>query len=383
MGRVVLAALPFFIRAAWVRARRSRFVVDSGAGGPIIRGDEVNKLIRVAVVGATGYTGCELLEILTRHPRAKVTSLTAKLDHPILMSEESPRFAGRLDLPCTPLDVEDVCRKADLVFLSLPHGVSMKYAGPFRAAGKKVIDLSADFRFRDAAVFAQWYGVEHAAQGLLPEAVYGLPELHADEIRGASLVANPGCYPTGSILAIAPLLAAGLVEPGEIIIDSKSGATGAGRKASIPMIFGEVNESFRAYKVGRHQHIAEIEAELGRAAGVAIRVLFTPHLVPMNRGILTTVYLKPRSPVSSSALLDAYRGAYARSPFVRVMPPGALADTKNVLGMNFCDISAVADDRTGRIVVISAIDNLVKGAAGQAVQNMNLVSGFPETEGLR
>lgn len=340
-------------------------------------------MMRVAIVGATGYTGCELLEILTRHPRVKVTSLTAKLDAPIAMSDESPRFAGRVDLPCTPLDVEDVCRKADLVFLSLPHGVSMKFARPFRDAGKKVIDLSADFRFRDVAVFKEWYGLEHVAQELLAGAVYGLPELHADEIRNASLVANPGCYPTGSILAIAPLLAAKLVDPGEIVIDAKSGVTGAGRKASLPMIFGEVNESFRAYKVGKHQHTPEIEVELGRAAGAPIRVLFTPHLVPMNRGILTTAYLKPRSAISAAEVLDVYRRAYARSPFVRIMESGKLADTKNVVGLNCCDISVVVDGRTGRVIVISAIDNLVKGAAGQAVQNMNLVSGFPETEGLR
>lgn len=340
-------------------------------------------MIRAAIVGATGYTGCELLEILLKHPRVKVTSLTAKIDRDIPMHDESPRFAGRVDLPCTPLDVEDVCRKADVVFLSLPHGVSMKFARPFRDAGKKVIDLSADFRFRDVAVFKEWYGIEHAAEDLLSEAVYGLPELYADEIRKAGLIANPGCYPTGSILALAPLLKAKLVVTDGIIIDAKSGVTGAGRKASLPMIFVEVNESFRAYKVGKHQHTPEIEVELGKAAGTPIRVLFTPHLVPMNRGILTTAYLKPLAPVSAGEVLGVYREAYSGAPFVRVMESGKLADTKNVLGLNCCDISVVVDDRTGRIIVISAIDNLVKGAAGQAVQNMNLVCGFPETEGLR
>lgn len=340
-------------------------------------------MLRVAIVGATGYTGCELLEILLRHPRVKVTSLTAKLEREIRIHDEYPRFKGRLDLPCSPLDVEEVCRKADLIFLSLPHGVSMKFAGPFRAAGKKVIDLSADFRFRDVGVFREWYGIEHEAIGLLAEAVYGLPEFHADELRAAALVANPGCYPTGSILAIAPLLAARLVDPGRILIDAKSGVTGAGRKASLPMIFGEVNESFRAYKIGKHQHTPEIEVELGRAAGAALRVLFTPHLVPMNRGILTTAYLSPLGKVSVAGLLDVYRGTYARAPFVRVMEGGTLADTKNVLGLNFCDISLVVDDRTNTIIVVSAIDNLVKGAAGQAVQNMNLICGFPETDGLR
>lgn len=340
-------------------------------------------MIRVAIVGATGYTGCQLLEILSSHPHVTVTSLTAKIDRAMPIHDESPRFLGRVDLPCTPLDVGDVCRKADLVFLSLPHGVSMKFARPFRDAGKKVIDLSADFRFRDLAVFKEWYGLEHVAEELLGEAVYGLPELHADEIRAASLIANPGCYPTGSILALAPLLRARIALPEGIIIDAKSGVTGAGRKASLPMIFGEVNESFRAYKVGKHQHTPEIEVELGRAAGSPVRVLFTPHLVPMNRGILTTAYLTPRTPVSAEDVLGVYRDVYARAPFVRVMEAGKLADTKNVLGLNCCDISVVVDDRTGRIVVISAIDNLMKGAAGQAVQNMNLICGFPETEGLR
>jgi len=340
-------------------------------------------MLRVAIVGATGYAGCELLEILLRHPRVKVASLTAKLDREIRISDEYPRFTGRIDLPCAPLDVEEVCRKADLVFLSLPHGVSMRFARPFGLAGKKVIDLSADFRFRDVGVFKRWYGIEHEAVELLAEAVYGLPELHADEVRAAALVANPGCYPTGSILALAPLLAAGLVDPAGIVIDAKSGVTGAGRKASLAMLFGEVNESFRAYKVGVHQHTPEIEVELGRAAGAPLQLLFTPHLVPMNRGILTTAYLTPRGKISDAAVRDAYRNVYEKAPFVRLMGAGKLADTKNVAGLNFCDISFVVDERTNTIVVVSAIDNLLKGAAGQAVQNMNLVCGFPETEGLR
>ncbi|MDD5557345.1 MAG: N-acetyl-gamma-glutamyl-phosphate reductase [bacterium] len=339
-------------------------------------------MTRVAIVGATGYTGSELLDILIGHPRVAVTSLTAKLDAPVPVGTELPRFAGRVDLPCTPLDPDEVCEKADVVFLSLPHGVSMAYAETFLSRGKKVIDLSADFRFGDRALYERWYGIPHRAAGRLGEAVYGLPELHEAEIRGTSLVANPGCYPTGAILAVAPLLARGAAGAEGIVIDSKSGVTGAGRRASLALSFGECHESFRAYKIGSHQHTPEIEAELGRVAGRPVTVLFAPHLVPMNRGILTTAYLAPRSAISTDDLLDLYREFYAAAPFVRVMDGGALPDTKNVLGLNYCDLSVVADERAGRIVAVSAIDNLVKGAAGQAVQNMNLVCGFPQTDGL-
>jgi N-acetyl-gamma-glutamyl-phosphate reductase len=339
-------------------------------------------MIRVAIVGATGYTGCELLDILLGHPRAQVTSLTAKLDAPIPIHAEFPRFMGRIDMECTPLDAGEVCGKADVVFLSLPHGVSMKFAALFLEEGKKVIDLSADFRFSDPAVYETWYGMAHEAREFLGEAVYGLPEIHAEEIENARLIANPGCYPTGSILALAPLIREKMVSLKEIIIDAKSGVTGAGRKASLALSFGECNESFRAYKVGAHQHTPEIEGELGRLAGHPLTILFTPHLVPMNRGILTTAYLTPLKPLTVEKILALYAEFYARAPFVRVMEKGALADTKNVLGLNYCDISVVVDSRTGRIIVISAIDNLVKGAAGQAVQNMNLACGFPETTGL-
>ncbi|MCX6357101.1 MAG: N-acetyl-gamma-glutamyl-phosphate reductase [Candidatus Aureabacteria bacterium] len=339
-------------------------------------------MLRVAIVGATGYTGCELLDILIGHPEVKITSLTAKLDAPIKIHDEFPRFKGRIDLPCTPLDAGEVARSSDLIFLSLPHGVSMKYAALFLKAGKKVIDLSADFRFADVGVFQQWYGIRHEQTGLLKEAVYGLPELHAERIRTARLIANPGCYPTGSILALAPLVKERVVELDGLVIDSKSGVTGAGRKASLPLSFGECNESFRAYKVGAHQHTPEIESELGILAGHALAIQFTPHLVPMNRGILTTAYARPLKETSTEEIINLYGRFYAKAPFVRVAAKGRLADTKDVWGLNYCDISIVVDNRTHRIVVISAIDNLVKGAAGQAVQNMNLMSGFPETMGL-
>ena len=339
-------------------------------------------MTRVAIVGATGYTGGELLDILIRHPRVKVTSLTAKLEKAAPIEDEFPRFKGRVDLPCSPLEVSDVCEKADLVFLSLPHGVSMQFALSFHKAGKKIIDLSADFRFTDPAVFEEGYGMSHGVKELLSEAVYGLPELHADEIRTSRLIANPGCYPTGAILALAPLVRHGLVALDDVIVDSKSGVTGAGRKASLALSFGECNESFRAYRVGRHHHTPEIEGELSRLSGGPVRILFTPHLVPMNRGILTTAYLTPLKKTTSDDLIALYAEFYARAPFVRIMENGKLVDTKNVRGLNYCDISILVDNRTGRIIVLSAIDNLVKGAAGQAVQNMNLICGFPETMGL-
>lgn len=339
-------------------------------------------MIRVAIVGATGYTGCELLEILIRHPHVTVTCLTAKLDTPVRIDDEFPRFRGRIELPCTPLDVAEVCDRADVVFLSLPHGVSMKYAIPFVRAGKKVIDLSADFRFPDVAVYERWYGIRHEARDLLAEAVYGLPELHAADIKKARLIANPGCYPTGSILALAPLISERLVKLDQVIVDSKSGVTGAGRKASLALSFGECNESFRAYKVGAHQHTPEIEAQLSGLAGAPMTILFTPHLVPMNRGILTAAYLTPVAKVTADDLIAVYKKFYASAPFVRIMENGKLVDTKEVCGLNYCDIAVVSDSRTGKVIVLSAIDNLVKGAAGQAVQNMNLICGFPETAAL-
>ncbi len=339
-------------------------------------------MIRVAIVGATGYTGCELLDILLGHPDAKVTSLTAKLDGEIPIKEEFSRFRRRTELVCKPLDVAEVCSEADLVFLSLPHGVSMRFAPSFCKEGKKVIDLSADFRFADPSIYEEWYERKHEAKGLLQEAVYGLPELNADKIKKADLVANPGCYPTGAILAIAPVFRDDLIDTGSIVIDAKSGVTGAGRKASLPLSFGEVNESLRAYKVGKHQHAPEIEMGLSMLGGKAVQILFVPHLVPMSRGILTTVYLKPLKKISDEELLQIYEEFYKKAPFVRIEKSGKLPDTKDVTGLNYCDISITFDRRTNRIVVVSAIDNLVKGAAGQAVQNMNLMFGFPETKGL-
>jgi N-acetyl-gamma-glutamyl-phosphate reductase len=338
--------------------------------------------VRVAIVGATGYTGCELLDILLRHPRVEVTSLTAKLETEVLIREEFPRFNGRTELICSPLVVEEVCDRADFVFLSLPHGVSMKYAPAFCGAGKRVIDLSADFRFRDPSVYKRWYGREHEAKELLQKAVYGFPELDPEQIEKAEILANPGCYPTGAVLALIPLFKKEMVALDDIIIDAKSGVTGAGRKASLALSFGECNESLRAYRVGTHQHTPEIESVLTECAGTNVRILFTPTLVPMNRGILTTAYLKPLGKTSDGALREIYTRFYEDAPFVRVLEKGQLPDTKDVVGLNYCDVSAMVEARTGRIVVISAIDNLVKGAAGQAVQNMNLMCGFPETMAL-
>jgi N-acetyl-gamma-glutamyl-phosphate reductase len=279
---------------------------------------------------------------------------------------------------------------AEVVFLALPHGVAAEFAVPLLAAGCTVIDLSADFRLRSAATYREFYGHEHPAPALLERAVYGLPEVHREAIRGATLVASPGCYPTSILLPVIPLLRAGLVRPEGIIADSWSGVSGAGRKAEVDYLFCECNESLRAYGVPRHRHLSEIEEQLGLAAGRPVTVQFTPHLAPVNRGIHTTLYLAPTrrfATADEAAALGAdiaacYRGAYAEEPFVRVLGGKALPDTKNVVGTNVLELAWRLDPRTGRLVVLSAEDNIVKGASGQAVQSLNVLGGFPETAGL-
>ncbi|MBI5043627.1 MAG: N-acetyl-gamma-glutamyl-phosphate reductase, partial [Nitrospirae bacterium] len=275
-----------------------------------------------------------------------------------------------------------ISKKADFIFLCLPHCAAMDSAKAYLKYGKKVVDLSADFRLKDYKIYEKWYKEKHTAKDLLKRAVYGLPELYRDKIKKAVLVANPGCYPTSAILAIAPLLkskwAKGVDLP--IIIDSKSGVSGAGRGAEAAYLFTEANESVRAYKIGTHRHTPEIEQELSKAADKNIKVSFTPHLIPMNRGILSTIYIKKR--IDVKALLLHYKGFYENEPFVRVLDSGALPDTKNVRGSNICEIGVVEDKRIGMIVIVSAIDNLIKGASGQAIQNMNIMMGFDEECGL-
>jgi N-acetyl-gamma-glutamyl-phosphate reductase len=277
---------------------------------------------------------------------------------------------------------DDVARLVDVVFLALPHGVSMNAAPTFLAAGKKVIDLSADFRLRDAGSYEQWYE-KHAAPALLNQAIYGIPELYRETIRNASLVANPGCYPTSVILGLAPVLKAGWIDTASIIVDAKSGVSGAGREPQVASLFCEVNEGFKAYKVGgQHRHIPEMEQELTALAGCEIRISFTPHLLPVNRGILSTIYGSLQRDVTPSELTDLYRRYYQDEPFIRICKPGVFPNISSVCGSNRCDIGVTVDKRTKRMIILSAIDNLVKGAAGQAIQNMNLICGFSEETGL-
>ena len=336
---------------------------------------------KVAVVGATGYTGFELLRLLASHGGAEVSAMTSETYAGRGVEEVFPALASAVEGRLEKFDLS-VCEGADLVFCCLPHRVAMNAVPPLLEAGHRVVDFSADYRLRDASVYEAWYKTRHASPGWISEAVYGLPELYREEIRKARLVANPGCYPTGAILALAPLLAARLVDPASIIVDAKSGVSGAGRKADLPLQFGEVNEGFRAYGVGSHRHTPEIEQELSAVLGEDARISFTPHLAPMTRGILSTIYAGAAGAADAAAARAALADAYAEEPFVRLMPEGALPGVAQVAGSNYADIGLARDARTSRFVVVAAIDNLVKGASGAAVQNMNLMLGLPETQGL-
>jgi len=338
--------------------------------------------LRVGIVGATGYTGGELLRFLLNHEGVEVTCVTSKTYGGRPLGESYPSLRGFLDLDCLSLDVEKIAPMADLFFLGLPHKMAMETAIPLVDLGKKVIDLSADFRLKDPTVYERWYGIRHASLPHLSQAVYGLPELHKDQIQRSVLIANPGCYPTGAILGLAPLLKERRIELDPIIIDSKSGTSGAGRRLDLAVHFTECNEGLRAYAVAVHRHTPEIEQELSSLAGQPLSVSFTPHLVPMTRGILSSMYVRPKRPLPDQEALALYRDFYRQAPFVRILPEGRLPDTKHVYGSNFCDIGMRFDARTGRLVVISAIDNLVKGASGQAIQCMNIQSGFDERKGL-
>jgi len=336
---------------------------------------------KVAIVGATGYTGTELARLLLAHPKVEIAAVTSERSAGEAFSKVFPAFQGRLDLKLEALQTESVAKQAEVIFLCLPHHEAMEAAAAFRKSGKKVIDLSADFRLSDAAVYETWYG-PHVAKDLLKEAVYGLPELHREAIRKATLVANPGCYPTSCILGLAPLLQAKAIALDSIHCDSASGTSGAGRGAKTDFLFCEVNESFKAYGVGKHRHTPEIEQELSGLAGEKVVVTFTPHLVPMDRGILSTLYAKATQKMDSKSLHALYEKFYAKEPFVRIRPLGLFPATHEVRMTNYCDIGVHFDDRTGRVILVSAIDNLTKGASGQAIQNMNLMMGWEETTGL-
>jgi len=340
---------------------------------------------KVAVVGASGYSGEELVRLLLSHPYVELTAITSRQYAGKALGEVFRKFshaATARQLRFTQPNAEQLAAQAGIVFLALPHGVAAEYAAPLLEAGCRIIDLSADFRVRSPAVYHEFYGQEHPAPKLLDRAVYGLPEVYRSQIRDAVLIASPGCYPTSILVPVIPLLKAGVIEPANIIADSLSGVSGAGRKVELDYLFVECNESVRAYSVPKHRHLSEIEQELSFAANQPVLIQFTPHLIPVSRGILTTLYLSPRPGVDAARLQRTYEEVYGSEPFVRLLGNGALPDTKNVAGTNVIEISWRLDPRTGRLIVISAEDNLVKGASGQAVQSMNLMCGFPETAGL-
>jgi N-acetyl-gamma-glutamyl-phosphate reductase len=333
--------------------------------------------ISVAVLGGSGYTAVELIKLLLRHPGAAITAITSRQDEHI--ADLHPSLFGRLDLRCEPFDADRLKAKGvQVAFGCLPHGTSMESIPPLLARGIRVVDLSADYRLRDAAVYEQWYKEKHQDPANLPRAVYGLPEIYCDAINAAQLVANPGCYPQTAILGLAPLLARGLVEPTGIIVDSKSGVSGAGRTPKLNFHFPECNENFSAYGVGSHRHTPEIEQALTDVAGRPVSVIFTPHLVPMDRGIFSTIYATPTRAISEAELIDLYRDYYEGKPFIRVRT--GLPATKDTTGTNFLDVTVRVV--RGKVLVLAAEDNLIRGASGVAVQNFNRMFGFPETTAL-
>ncbi|MEK8089829.1 N-acetyl-gamma-glutamyl-phosphate reductase [Thermithiobacillus plumbiphilus] len=337
--------------------------------------------VRVGIVGGTGYTGVELLRILAQHPQARVTAITSRGEAGTRVDALFPNLRGFYDLAFSepdPLRLADAC---DVVFFATPHGVAMDLAPQLLERGVKVIDLGADFRLRDPESFARWYGMDHRSRDWLAQAVYGLPETRRNEIREARLVANPGCYPTATQLGFLPLLERGLLDAQGLIADVKSGVSGAGRTARIPNLFCEAGDSFSAYAVAGHRHQPEIEQELSVWAGQEVLLTFVPHLTPMIRGIHATLYGRLSSPMDTAELQALFEARYQGEPFVDVLPAGSHPATRSVRGGNVCRI-AVHQPRPGQIVVLSVIDNLVKGASGQAVQNMNLLFGLPEDAGL-
>jgi len=344
------------------------------------------KSIKSAIVGASGYSGEELVRLLLSHPQVELTAVTSRQYAGQTLAQVFPKFAHHprtRTLHFTEPKAELLAKQAQVVFLALPHGVAAEFAVPLLQLGCQVIDLSADFRLRSAATYKEFYAHDHPAPELLSQAVYGLPEIYRDQIKKASLVASPGCYPTSILLPLMPLLKNGLIKTQGIIADSLSGVSGAGRKAELDYLFVECNESVRPYGLPKHRHLSEIEQELSTAANEQVIIQFTPHLIPVNRGILSTCYLMPStSNTQLSSFTEAYRAAYGAEPFVRLLDGKALPDTKNVVGTNVIEIAWRLDPRTGRVIVMSAEDNLVKGASGQAVQNMNLMFGLPEALGL-
>ncbi|CAD7771930.1 N-acetyl-gamma-glutamyl-phosphate reductase [Candidatus Methanoperedenaceae archaeon GB50] len=339
-------------------------------------------LTKVGIIGATGYTGLELLRCLLYHPKAEVTIATSRQFAGQKVAVLFPFLKGYQDLTLSPLDLETVAKQTEVVFTALPHQVAMEVVSFFIKKGKKVIDLSADFRLKDPGVYETWYG-PHKAKELLPLAIYGLPEIYSEKIRGATLVANPGCYPTTAILALAPFLSEGVIELNNIIIDAKSGVSGAGRGAKLATHFCEVNENMEAYKVCNHRHTPEIEQELTQLAGKVVKVTFVPHLIPISRGMFTTVYARLIKAITSETAHCLMTDYYKNKPFIEVLPPENVPKTIYVRGTNICQLGVKVDKKSSTIVIMAAIDNLAKGASTQAIQNMNLMLHFPEEMGLK
>ena len=339
-------------------------------------------MLKVFICGGSGYAGCELLRILSTHPEVTVTGVTSEKSAGKYVTDLFPGLHKYQSVVYEPLRKEEILKKADLFFMALPHAESQEAVDFFFRKGKKVIDLSADYRLRDPGVYEDWYKVPHRFQKTLGKAVYGLPEIYRNKIRKATLIANPGCYPTGAILGLLPALKKRIIDAASIIIDSKSGTSGAGRKADVAFSFCEVNEGFKAYAIGSHRHTPEIEQELSAACGSPVTVDFTPHLLPLNRGILTTIYAPMTKKNMTEGIVKVYEEFYKREPFVKVLKSGRYPDIKNVRGTNYCEIGLKMNERTNTLIIVTAIDNLVKGASGQAVHNMNIMMGFEEKTGL-
>ena len=338
----------------------------------------------IGIIGVTGYTGSELLRILLNHDGVNVSYVTSHSFAGKPLAEVHPHFTGVSHLTCEKFDVGEAVKRSGLVFCALPHGESMEVVSGLCSAGLKVIDLSADFRLNNSDAYKKWYKRQHLAVEELEHAVYGLPELYREQIREARLVANPGCYPTSVLLALAPLTRReSAVHWNTLVVDAKSGTSGAGRVPSPVLHYPECTENFRAYRVAEHQHSGEMEQELGKLIGRFAAFTFVPHLVPMIRGILSTIYVEPAPEVQEADIRALYHHYYGDEYFVRLLPPGRFPETRNVYGSNFCDLGLQWDRRTGRLILLSALDNLVKGAAGQAVQNMNIMLGYSENRGLK
>lgn len=338
--------------------------------------------LRAAIVGSTGYGGVELIRLLQNHPEVEITSVISSSSAGVPIEEGFPHLTGIVERKLDGVNAEEIAERADIVFTATPSGVSAKLVPQLLEVGLKVIDLSGDFRLRDGAEYEHWYKHTAPEEVYLQQAVYGLCEVFGERVAGVDFISNPGCYPTATLLGLIPAIEAGWIKHDSIIIDAKSGVSGAGRGTSLMVHYAEINENFKAYKINKHQHIPEIEQTLTDIAGEKVTITFTTHLVPMTRGIMTTMYAGMNGDYSEQDFVELYRKYYTGRPYVRVRNAGITPATKEVSGSNYCDIGFATDARTGRVTIVSVIDNVVKGAAGQAIQNLNLMMGWEETLGL-